>query len=185
MSPRVRGQHLFFATREDLRPGLEMIESQWELEYQLHEMRADRNFVVLASLLDAPGLGLSKTGQCMSDDGYLVYPRTARPRVRSIPQRRGGVRYDLEPSPEVVQLLPGGVHIASGAIVSGRVAPVLGASRRGVALYRAFTKTVVGGFHKVHSYWVGPEAYREFRAGKRLATIGVKSPPEYDLAEAR
>jgi len=125
MSPRVRGQHLFFATREDLRPGLEMIESQWELEYQLHEMRDDRNFVVLASLLDAPGFGLSKTGQCMSDEGYLVYPRAA------------------------------------------------------------FAKTVVRGFHKVHSYWVGPEAYREFRAGKRLATIGVKSPPEYDLAEAR
>lgn len=39
--------------------------------------------------------------------------------------------------------------------------------------------------HKVQSYWVGPEAYREFRAGRRLATIGVKSPPEYDLAEAR
>jgi hypothetical protein len=28
----VLGQHLFFAAREDLRPGLGMIESQWELE---------------------------------------------------------------------------------------------------------------------------------------------------------
>jgi hypothetical protein len=99
-------------------------------------------FVVLTSLLDAPGLGVSKTGQCMSDDGYLVYPREARPRVRSIPQRRGGVKYDLELSPEVVQLLPGGIHLSSGALVSGRVAPVVGASNRGIALYQAFAKTI-------------------------------------------
>ena len=179
----MRGQHLFFATREDLRSRLEMIESQWELEYQLHEMRDDRNFVVLRSLLDAPGLGVSKTGQCMSDEGYLVYPRESRPRVRSIPQRRGGVKYDVELSPEVVQLLPGGVHAPSGALVSGRVARVVGASNRGIALYQAFARTVLRGFHKVHRYWVGPEAYGELKAGTRLATIGVKSPSEYDLAE--
>jgi hypothetical protein len=95
------------------------------------------------------------------------------------------VKYDLELSPEVVQLLPGDIHLSSGALVSGRVAPVVGASNRGIALYQAFAETVLRGFHKVHSYWVGPEAYREFKAGKRLATIGVKSPSEYDLAEAR
>jgi len=180
----MRGQHLFFATREDLRPGLEMIESQWELEYQLHEMRDDRNFVVFASLLDAPGLGVSKTGQSMSDDGYLVYPRDARPKVRSIPQRRGGVKYDLELSPEVVQFQPGGAHAASGALVSGRVARVVVASNRGIALYQEFSQTVLRGFHKIRSYWVGPAAYNEFKAGRRLATIGIRSPREYDLAKA-
>ena len=35
------GQRLFFATREDLRPGLEAIESEWTLEYLLHELRDD------------------------------------------------------------------------------------------------------------------------------------------------
>jgi hypothetical protein len=67
----------------------------------------------------------------------------------------------------------------------GFPAPFRAEWREGVdnGLYQAFAKTVLRGFHKVHSYWVGPEAYREFKAGKRLATIGVKSISEYDLAE--
>lgn len=180
----MRGQHLFFATRNDLLPGLEVIESQWQLEYQLYEMRDDRDFVMFTSLLDAPQLGVSETGQCMSDDGYLVYPRDARPRILSIPQRRGGVKYGAELSGEIVQLLPGGVHAASGALVSGRVAAVVGASERGAALFRAFARTILRRFHRIRSYWVGPEAYAELRAGRRLATIGIRSPAEYDLFEA-
>ena len=85
----------------------------------------------------------------------------------------------------LVQLLPGGVHAASGALVSGRVARVVDASKRGVALYRAFAQTILRGFHKVQSYWIGPEAYREFKAGRRLGTIGVRSPADYDLCEVR
>jgi hypothetical protein len=179
----MRGQQLFFATREDLCPGLERIESQWELEYQLHEMRDDRDFVIFASLLDAPELGISKTGQCASDDDYLVYPRNARPKVRSIPQRHGGVKYDLDTSPDVVQLLPGGLHTPTGALVSGRVAQAVGPSKRGLALYKAFSREVLRGFRKVRSYWVGSDAYARFKAGTRLVTIGIRSPADYDLAE--
>jgi hypothetical protein len=178
----MHGQHLFFATREDLRPGLEMIESRWALEYARHEMRDDTEFTRFASLLDVPGLGESQTGECMSDVGYLVYPRDARPPVRSIPQRRGGVKYDLALTPEVVQVLPGGLHVGSGALVSGRIARVVDASARGVDLYRDFSQTVLRGFNKVESYWVGPEAYRELAAGRRLAAIGIRSPRAYDLA---
>lgn len=174
----MRGQHLFFATREDLLPGLEVIESRWELEYQVHELRHDRGFIVRASLLEVPGLGISTTGQCMTDESYLVYPRDARPRVSPVPQRGGGVRYDVELAGAVVHFLPGGSHAASGALVCGRVARVVDASARGIELYRAFSRTRLRGFHPV-----GREAYREFKAGRRLATIGAASPPAYDLVE--
>ena len=110
---------------------------------------------------------------------------TRRPRVLAIPQRRGGVKYDLEISGALVQLLSGGVHAASGALVSGRVARVVDASKRGVALYRAFAQTILRGFHKVQSYWIGPEAYREFKAGRRLATIESDPLRQYDLCEVR
>jgi hypothetical protein len=181
----VHGQQLFFATREDLRPGLERIESAWRLEYLLHETRDDRNFAAWSSLLDAPGLGISRTGQCMTDDGYLVYPRDERPKVQSIPQRRGGMKYAAELSGSIVQFLPGGLHAPSGALVSGRVAQLVDTTERGIALYRDFSSAVLAGFRRVQRYWIGPEAYSQFQAGRRLATIGIKSPSEYDLVEPR
>jgi hypothetical protein len=181
----VRGQQLFFATRDDLRPGLETIESEWELEYLLHELRDDDDFTVWTSLLNAPGLGISKSGQCMTDDGYLVYPRDEKPRMRRVPQRRAGVKYDVELAGAMALFLPGGIHAPSGALVSGRVAQMVEASERGIALYRAFSTAILRQFRTVQSYWVGPEAYGLFKAGKRLAMIGVKSPSEYDLTEAR
>ena len=40
----VRGQHIFFATRADLAPGIEDAESRWTLECNLYEMRSDQSF---------------------------------------------------------------------------------------------------------------------------------------------
>lgn len=180
----MRGQHLFFATREDLRSGLETIESEMELEYVLYETRDDPSFLRLQSLLDAPRLGDSRTGQWTTDDGYFVYERDARPQATGTPQRRGGVKYSLEWSPHAVQFAPAGLHRTSGALVAGRIGSLVDASSRGVALYRAFSAAVLRGFTLVRSHWVGPEAYAEFRAGRRLATIGVRSPRDYDLREA-
>ena len=180
----MRRQRLFVATREDLRPGLEAIESEWALEYQLREMRDDPSFVVFRSLLDAPGLGSSRTGAMTTDDGYLVYPRGSTPRVRAVPQAAGGVKYEQELSSEVLILQPGGLH-ASGVLVAGRVGPCVAATAdaRGFALFQRFSKTVLREFHRIRSYWVGPEAYRALKAGKRLVTIGIGSPAAYDLAD--
>jgi hypothetical protein len=180
----MRGQSLFFATRDDLAPGLESIESRWQLEYHPHEMRADKEFRFLASLLDDPTLGISLSGKTMGDPDYFVYPRDRRPRTRSIPQRRGGVRHVLDVSPETIQLCPGGAHADSGALVAGRVARSSSANARGISLYQDFSRLLFAGFHKIRMYSVGPEAYRLFKSGRRLVTIGVRSPPEYDLSDA-
>ena len=169
--------------REDLVPGLEYIESQWRLEYHLMEMRADQKFVFLDSLLNAADLGVSATGDAPQDRDYFVYPRGSRPPIRSVPQRRGGTRYLLEPTPQTAHLRCGGLHEASGALIAGRVARSVQANAEGEALYKALSQALLRGFHMVGSYWVGPAAYREFKAGRRLATMGLRSPREYDLAE--
>ncbi|CAA9489481.1 MAG: hypothetical protein AVDCRST_MAG91-464, partial [uncultured Sphingomonadaceae bacterium] len=36
-------------------------------------------------------------------------------------------------------------------------------------------------FTKIESWWVGKEAMEMLRAGKRLTTTAVQSPPEFDL----
>ena len=169
--------------REDLVPGLEHIESQWRLEYHLLEMRADQEFVFLDSLLNAADLGLSATGDTMQDRDYFVYPRGSRPSLRSVPQRRGGTMYLLDPTPQTAHLRCGGLHEASGALIAGRVARGVQANDEGDALYKALSQALLRGFNLVGSYWVGPAAYREFKSGRRLVTMGLRSPREYDLAE--
>jgi hypothetical protein len=179
----VKGQHHFFAMREDLVPGLEYIESQRRLEYHLYEMRADQEFVFLDSLLNAADLGISATGNTAQEKDYFVYPREGRPSIRSVPQRRGGTRYLLDPTPKTAHLRCGGLHEASGALIAGRVARGVQANAEGDALYKALSQGLLRGFNLVGSYWVGPAAYREFKAGRRLVTMGLRSPREYDLAE--
>ena len=169
--------------REDLVPGLETIESQWRLEYHLSDMRADQEFVFLDSLLHAASLGVSATGNTTQDPDYFVYPRGSRPSIRSVPQRRGGTMYLLDPTAQTAHLRCGGLHEASGALIAGRVARGVQANSDGDALYKAFSQALLRGFTPVRSYWVGPAAYREFKAGRRLVTIGLRSPREYDLAE--
>jgi hypothetical protein len=158
---------------------------EWDrvLEYHVAEMRTDTLFVFLESLVGVDLLGTSATGKTTSDREYLVYPRNRRPAVRTIPQRRGGVSYLLDLSPETVQLAPGGLHVESGAIVAGRVAQPMYASANGKKLYRDFSQALLTGFRKVRGYWLGPEAFELFKAGGRLVTIGIRSPKAYDLAE--
>ena len=171
--------------REDLLPGLEDIERQWSLEYHLLEMRADQEFVFLDSLLNVAHLGVSATGNTTQDADYFVYPRGSRPSIKTIPQRRGGTMYMLEPTSTTAHLRCGGFHEASGALIAGRVARGVQAHSDGEALYTALSQALLRGFKKVRMYWVGPAAYREFKAGRRLATIGLRSPREYDLAEPK
>ena len=178
----MRHQHFFFATRADLIPGFEYIESQWELEYHLCDMRPDRDFCFLFSLLAQDTLGMSRMGDAGKDDEYLVYPRDRRPSIRSIPQRKGGTRYVLEPSPETVHFRPGGLHRESSALVAGRIARGVHANARGDSLYRSLSSALLRGFNKVQMFWLGPDAYAGFKGGQRLVTMSIRSPREYDLA---
>jgi hypothetical protein len=180
----VRGQHLFFATRADLLNGIEHVESRWNFECVRYEMRSDQSFSFLDSLLAVPTLGQSATGDTAKDADYFVYPRDRRPRVRSIPQRKGGVRYLLEPSAETVHLRSGGLHEPTGAFIAGRIARSVEANGRGDSLYKDLSQALLRGFSRIGAFWLGPEAFREFRAGRRMVTIGIRSPREYDLAES-
>lgn len=103
-------------------PGIEYAESRWTLECHLYEMRSDQSFSYFDSLLALPTLGTSSTGDTAKDPDYFVYPRGRRPRIRAIPQRRGGVRYLLDASAETVHFRSGDPHDESGAFIVGRVA---------------------------------------------------------------
>ena len=173
---------LFFAMREDLAPGLERLDRDQSLEYLLHEMLDEELFVRRTSLLDDPQLGLSTTGTTTTDPDYLVYPQTHPPSIRKV-QRDGGIKYVAEASPETILFRPGGFHEASGALVAGRLARGVSPNAASKLLYDQFASEIFAGFKKVRTFFVGPAAYRELKNGRRLATLGVKYSPDFDLAD--
>jgi hypothetical protein len=158
------------------------MERAWALEYHLYEMRDDLDFLFLDSLREFDRLGTGDTGDTGRDTSFYVYPRGKRPPAESVPQRRGGIRYVHWPTAETIHFRPGGVHAASGALVAGQLARCVKPNDEGLRLYREFSRTVLGGFRNVGAFWLGPDAYRSFTAGQRLATIGIRSPRGYDLS---
>lgn len=182
--PTLAGRRFFFATKTDLTPGLQTVEQTEAVEFIRDEMRDDKAFEVVHALSAHPGLGLTSGDSVQASPRYLIFPRGKLPRPREIPQRRGGVKYLIEPTADCLILNCGGLHTASDALLAGELQQSLHANASARELFRRVARDLLRGFTRVRLYWVGPEALRGLRAGRRLVTIGLASPRHYDLAES-
>lgn len=174
---------VFFATRDDLMPGLERLESSRAVEYLLKEELDEDLFVPRTSLRDEPQLGLSTTGSPTTDPDYFVYPQAHPLAVKKI-DRNGTVKYVPQASQEAILFRPGGLHEASGVLVAGRLERGFNPNAAGKLLHDAFASEIFAHFKKVRGFFVGPAAYRALKDGRRLATQGAKHPPDFDLADS-
>lgn len=180
----MRGRRKFlFATRNDLEPGIRAFEAKRAVKYMLEyspEIGLFETYPteVYYSLLDVPDLGIAKYGRSPGDR-YLIMDASTEVLVREIPQRRGGVRYDLEADPISLLFSPGGIYQESALIV-GELWPCSD-EPAAIELYRLFAREVTRGFTVVgRIYRCGPEAIQFARTGIRL-THDVRSPIEYDI----
>ena len=105
----------------------------------------------------------------------------AKPKVRQVEQRKGGVKYFLDQlsHPESVVFRPGGVFGESECIIDGQVGTVSD-DKWSVDLYKVLLAEFKKQFTKIKSYYVGENAVERLNRGVRL-TANVKSPLEYDL----
>jgi hypothetical protein len=185
----LKGRRFFFATAKDLRAGALAVEAAVPVEYLLQEMRDDRGLTVFTSLLDAPEFGQSPRGDVSGSPQYFIFRRgllgrSGVPRLRSIPQRRGGTKYAVDPTRHCLIVRCGGLHADTGALVAGELQLPLDPSRTATRLFRLYSEHLLRGFSRVGLYWLGPEALGGFHGGQRLVTISVRSPREYDLTDS-
>jgi hypothetical protein len=173
----------FFATKQDLEPGLERIESKHDLQYVRCGHYPTDVPDAYGSWWDIPDLGINNTGDHLGT-AYLVIGRAAKPVLRRIDLTSGEVSYvvDQQQNPESVVFRPGGKYRAE-VLVCGHI-ETLAQSRTADSLRREFAASVVEGFEKVGNYKVGPQAAKLLDSGFRLVTIGIGSPREYDLRRA-
>lgn len=169
-----------FATRRDLEPGITSIESLRSLQYALCGMYESPRLTLHRSLLLVDHLGVSLTGDHITDARYLVLGSEHEVHVRRVPQTDGKMVYavDQMENPASITFQPGGIY-RDGSLVCGHI-ETIAVDRDASSLLRDFSRAVTKGFKKIGVYRVGPEAQRLLDEGGRL-TSNVKSPPEYDL----
>ena len=134
-----------------------------------------------SALEQAEHLGISESGNHVTDKTYLIHKVAETIDVREIPQRRGGVRYsvDQQMNPHTVGLRAGGTF-GENVVISGQLGLGTG-DPRSDELAKLLLREMKKRFTKIKSYYVGAEALSLFDSGARL-TINFAAPPEYDLA---
>ena len=170
----------YFATRRDLLPNLERLESDVKLQYVLEGMFQHPEPTVFAAAAKLPDLGVVKEGDYMATPSYLVTEAGKRILVKEIPQRAGGVLYEIS----LFRNITGFAFRPSGrfgrrTLIPGRVGTATG-NKSSLALCQQFWRALSQGFVKVGRYHLGPEAYRLLERGVRL-TPAVQCPPNRDV----
>ncbi|AZN41600.1 hypothetical protein [Paenibacillus albus] len=168
----------FFATKNDLLPGLENITKKFGLFYVEGILHDTLNIRCYEDMLDYEGLGISKYGSHLDNYFHVYERRNGRPSVRAIPQHTGDTKYDVSHNEShSLSLFLSGVY-RDICIVEGS----LQALPPSYKLIGPVARELTRGFKKVRNYAIGPEAYDLAKThGYRLVTIQVGSPTEYDL----
>jgi len=171
----------FFATIEDLVPGLKLLEAAQSLKFVRCGLFPTNQFEVMSSPLALPRLGHALNGARALCERYLILRATDELIVREVPQAKGGVRYAVDQlaNPVSATFEPGGVF-DTRFLLGGSVTT---ASRDAAAkaLCRDFGHAITRGFRKCSGYLVGLNAAQQQRDGVRLITMHINEGEEYDL----
>ncbi len=166
----------FFASARDLGTLLADFEMVEAVEYVRRGRVLGEQVEIFGRAADVPRLGLSRTGDQMRDDAFLVARKGNDWKLAVV---GGTSAVDIADNPASICLSPGGEH-GSSAIVAGWAAARKDVDD-GLPLLRELSNALRRRFRKIKSYWVGADAERRLAAGCRLTTA-VASSPKYDLA---
>lgn len=170
----------FYATRQDMLPALLRFESETKLQYVVRGMFSSPTPTGFDSASDIPDFGVAQHGDYLSEFDCLVTEAGVEIQVEEVPQRKGGVLYDigLMANPTAFGFQPGG-QFEDKTIIQGSVGTATG-DPTSLALCKRFWRALSREFTKVQDYYVGPEAFRLLEEGWRL-TPATQSPPDLDL----
>lgn len=169
----------FFATHNDL---LQIFKaSSVDIQFAFTESGMFEAPVLRTTPLEqATFLGISDTGNHITDKCYLIHDIRETIHFREVPQRNGGSRYSVDQptNPTTVGIQSGGMF-CDDILILGQ----LGGSTSdpfSEDLAKRLSSQIKRRFSKINSYYVGGEAQLLFDKGARL-TINSDAPRDYDL----
>jgi len=169
-----------YALRQDLLDTLRQAESLVALKYVLMDSSQKPKQQVWYRAEDIPGLGECNGSQSNLCHSYLMTLKDLPIQARKIEQIDGTHRFAIDQliNPNSIIFIPGG-KLNATIILAGTFGTASD-SKISQGLMKQVSASVRKRFTKIHAYWVGPDALRQFRDGKRL-TISEHSPAIYDL----
>ena len=171
----------YFASRNDLLKVLKAIEAKIDLHYIEAGMFDDTILGEYACAADVPWLAVPSRETDLGGRHILMGHAATLFKWRTVPQRRGGVRFamDQRPNPDTLAIGPGGV-VDDYMVLAGRAGFCSDDAQLAQKLLRRFRMTAVREWTRIKSYLVSPEAAALLDAGARLCA-DARSPKEYDL----
>jgi hypothetical protein len=173
-------QLFFYATTNDLLDVLETAASKTSFSFA-HINEKSKPPEVYQNFTDIDDLSIANFGDQNKEKFYLLINPEAKPKIRIVEQRNGGVKmfFDQRSHPESVLLRPGGVFKEFECIVAGQIGTI-SQDQWSESLYKLLAATLRKQFTKIKSFYVGAEALVKLDQRVRLTT-NMKCPIEYDL----
>jgi len=171
---------MFFATAKDLAPVLSLLEAREKLQYtSMRQVESNRPRTYL-SYADIPDFGQANDPAGVMNPAYLVARQGTVVRVKSIPQKAGGMNFAIDQrlNEDTVILRPGGM-CGHDVLLPGAIATV-SESAASLNLYDFMVEPYLARFTKVQEFFLGPQALGFWQSGIRLTTSAT-SPAEFDL----
>ncbi|RKR09271.1 hypothetical protein C8C83_0891 [Flavobacterium sp. 90] len=173
-------QFIFFGKKTDFQEILQEVESKKVLKYFQTGLFDEINIVNYNSLLDYRNLGNASFGSQGLNDCFLIIANDKELKIRSVPQRKGGVKYAVDQliNEESIIIEPGGVF-KNDIFVAGRIGTVKD-DAFSKELYNLFFSLIKRRFTKIGNCYVGKTAKEKLDSGWRFV-LNDSSPKEYDL----
>ena len=173
----MRSRLLYMATTSDVIALMTAIEAQRPLKYTLTGFPDEPVLHQASSFTQIEGFGISKFGNMVQDDSFLISDPNLEIKLKPVPQTKGGIKYSISTplNPKTLRLKPGGTF-QGNIVISGELLKYSD-EPEAKEMFRVFQREVKRQFTKRGSYpyWLGKEAVAMLAAGNRL-TADVESP---------
>jgi hypothetical protein len=172
----------FFALKSDLLLVLEAVEAKRPVKYALAATSEEPRTQEWSRASEIDGIGCAQGAQTMVCAQFPVIDAQTAVHPWQFERFDGTVRFgfDQRLNPDSILFTPAG-DWKGRMIIAGRIATISD-SPASQALMRLATSRIKKYFTRVRAYWVGPEALKQLRNGKRLS-MAEQSPALYDLKE--
>lgn len=169
---------IFFADTTDIHHLLICIEQENAYHFISMGSFEDKEIQKFNKISEVPGIGISNDGDDVSNHSFLVMNTGDEPYVRSVPQRKGGIRYiiDQQHNENSIIIRIGGRY--KDAIIASSIGTIHSNSIS-LSIFKTFEKYVKK-MKRTNQYFIGDAALKAFTNGVRL-TRNYKSPIEYDV----
>lgn len=168
----------FFATKSDMKIGLQVLESIHDFKYVLTGLFDSPDIHSYSTHCDIPNFGISLLGDKVHMPTFMIMDLNQKVNIREVPQRKGGTKYAIDG--RINQLLmffkPAGEY-KKKYLIPGEFAPT--EDKSSLEMYSSFRHHFIKGFAVIQSYRVGPEAVEMLDRGIPLTPNHKADPIMY------